>query len=81
MADPSRDIRRVLNTAMIISITGFVLMNTALYSVLPFETVRERSTVAVVRHSHPCTIPEALRDDADGCVRTLVCNLLAMLAV
>jgi hypothetical protein len=81
MTDSSRDIRRVLNTAMIIFIIDFVLMNTALYSVLSFQTVRERSTVAVVRHSHLSTIPEVLRDDADECVRTLVCNLLTMLTI
>ena len=33
---------------MIVAIIGFVLMNIALFTVLPFDVVRERSVVAVV---------------------------------
>lgn len=48
MTDPSRDLPRVINTAMCVAISGFVLMNVALFMVIPFETMRERSVVAVV---------------------------------
>ena len=48
MTDPSRDLPRVINNAMSVAITGFVSMNVALFLVIPFETMRERSVVAVV---------------------------------
>ena len=48
MTDPSRDLPRVINTAMSVAITGFVFMNVALFVVIPFETMRERSVIAVV---------------------------------
>ena len=48
MADPSRDLPRVINTAMSVAVSGFVLMNVALFMIIPFETMRERSAVAVV---------------------------------
>lgn len=47
MTDPSRDLPRVINTAMFVAVSGFVLMNIALFMVIPFETMRERSVVAV----------------------------------
>ena len=49
MAEPTRNLPRVIGTAMCVSIVGFVLMNMALFVVLPFELVREESAVAVVR--------------------------------
>jgi L-type amino acid transporter 6 len=49
MKDPVRDLPRVINTAMTTVITGFVLMNTALYVCVPMKTLRENSTVAVVK--------------------------------
>ena len=48
MTDPSRDLPRVINTAMSVAVSGFVLVNVALFMVIPFETMRERSVVAVV---------------------------------
>ena len=48
MIDSSRDLPRVISTAMYCAISGFVLMNIALFAVLPFELLRERSAVAVV---------------------------------
>ena len=48
MADPPRDLPRVINAAMSVAVGGFVLVNVALYTVLPFQTMRERSAVAVV---------------------------------
>lgn len=48
MKNPIRDVPRVINTAMAIVITGFVLMNIALYVVLPIQFIREREAVAVV---------------------------------
>ena len=53
MADPRRDLPRVINTAMSVAISGFVLMNIALFTVLPFQLMRDRSVPAVVRCSHP----------------------------
>lgn len=47
MADPRRDLPRVINTAMSVAISGFVLMNIALFMVLPFQLMRDRSVVAV----------------------------------
>ena len=48
MASPSRDLPRVINTAMSVAISSFVLVNIALFMVIPFETMRARSVVAVV---------------------------------
>jgi amino acid permease len=53
MKDPVRDLPRVINSAMSIVITGFVLMNAALYIVLPIEKLRETDTVATVSLSSP----------------------------
>ena len=53
MADPRRDLPRVINTAMSVAISAFVLMNIALFTVLPFQSMRDRSVVAVVRRSSP----------------------------
>ncbi len=56
MTDVSRDLPRVINTAMSVAISGFILMNIALFMVIPFETMRERSVVAVVgAHHRLCT--------------------------
>lgn len=49
MINPIRDLPRVLNSAMVIVIIGFVFVNGALYIALPIESIRERGTVAVVR--------------------------------
>ena len=48
MQDPTRDLPRVINTAMVIVILGFVLLNMALYVDLSFSLMREKNTVAVV---------------------------------
>ena len=48
MNHPARDLPRVLNTAMAVAISGFMLMNIALFMVLPFEQMRQKSFVAVV---------------------------------
>lgn len=53
MSDPSRDLPRVIRTAMGIAVSAFVLMNVALFAVLPFDLMRERSAVAVVRFPFP----------------------------
>lgn len=49
MAQPERDLPRVITGAMITVMTGFSLMNAAIYICLPFEVIRTSSTVAVVR--------------------------------
>lgn len=48
MANPEGDLPVVINGAMTIVITGFFLMNAALYICLPLEVMRESTTVAVV---------------------------------
>ena len=53
MADPRRDLPRVINTAMSVAISAFVLMNIALFTVLPFQSMRDRSVVAVGRRASP----------------------------
>jgi L-type amino acid transporter 6 len=50
MKNPFRDLPRVINSAMAVVIFGFVIMNIALYIVLPMAMIRERETVAVVRY-------------------------------
>lgn len=50
MKNPMRDLPRVINSAMVIVMVGFVLANIALYIVVPMDALRERKTVAVVRH-------------------------------
>ncbi len=52
MSDSARDLPRVINTAMSVAVGGFVLMNIALFTVLTFQNLRDRSTVAVVSLSH-----------------------------
>lgn len=49
MANPQRDLPVVITSAMVIVISGFCMMNAAIYVVLPFETIRTSTTVAVVR--------------------------------
>jgi hypothetical protein len=49
MKDPVRDLPWVINTAMIIVIIGFAAINTSLYIVLPFASVRDTNTPIVVR--------------------------------
>ena len=51
MTNPRRDLPRVLNTAMIIVLTSAIMLNTALYAVLPIQVIRERLAVAVVSAS------------------------------
>jgi len=45
----SRDLPQVANSAMVIVLSGFTLMNAALYLAVPMEKLRERNTVVVVR--------------------------------
>ncbi|KAI3392901.1 hypothetical protein diail_4988 [Diaporthe ilicicola] len=47
MAHPERDLPRVISGAMITVMTGFILMNAAIYICIPFEVIRTSSTVAV----------------------------------
>ncbi|KAF8866377.1 amino acid transporter [Acephala macrosclerotiorum] len=47
MKNPIRDLPRVINSAMVIVMVGFVLANVALYIVVPIDALRERKTVAV----------------------------------
>ncbi|KAI8625147.1 amino acid/polyamine transporter I [Xylariaceae sp. FL1651] len=47
MEDPGTDLPAVINGAMALVIIGFFLMNAALYICLPFDIVRESTTVAV----------------------------------
>ncbi|KAI1117228.1 amino acid/polyamine transporter I [Nemania sp. NC0429] len=47
MANPAKDLPRVMNGAMTLVIVGFFLMNMSLYICLPFDMVRESKTVAV----------------------------------
>jgi hypothetical protein len=49
MKNPVRDLPRVLNSAISIAATGFTLMVTALYIVLPMSIIREKDTPVVVR--------------------------------
>jgi amino acid transporter len=49
MKDPTRDIPRVLNVAMTIVLISFLLVNLALYTIIPIETMRETTTPIVVR--------------------------------
>ena len=48
MTDAKRDLPRIMNTSMTLAISSFILMNVALFIVVPSEVVREKSTVAVV---------------------------------
>ena len=48
MSNSARDLPRVINSSMSIAVGGFVLVNIALFTVLTFQNVREKSTVAVV---------------------------------
>ena len=59
LINPSRNLPRAITTAMIVAIIGFVLMNIALFTVLPFDVVRERSVVAVVFSPLPILEPQA----------------------
>jgi solute carrier family 7 (L-type amino acid transporter), member 6 len=52
MKDPVRDLPRVINTAMVVVIVGFVLMNIALYIAVPIQHMRETSTPAMVGALH-----------------------------
>ena len=55
MKHPARDLPRVISTAMIVVIFGFVFANIAFYSVLPMESVRRSPTVAIViAHVYTC---------------------------
>lgn len=48
MANPEGDLPIVITSAMSTVIVGFCLMNAAIYVILPFETIRTSTTVAVV---------------------------------
>ncbi|KAI0490944.1 amino acid/polyamine transporter I [Xylaria cf. heliscus] len=47
MENPAKDLPIVINGAMALIITGFVLMNASLYICLPFDVVRESKAVAL----------------------------------
>ncbi|KAI0205379.1 amino acid/polyamine transporter I [Astrocystis sublimbata] len=47
MENPAQDLPTVINGAMTLVITGFLLLNAGLYICLPFELVRESKAVAV----------------------------------
>ncbi|KAI1341999.1 large neutral amino acids transporter small subunit 1 [Xylariaceae sp. FL0016] len=47
MVDPAGDLPMVMNGAMTLVIIGFFLMNAALYICLPFEVMRQSTTVVV----------------------------------
>ena len=49
MKHPARDLPRVITTAMIVVIFGFVFANIAFYSVLPMKSIRQNPTVAIVK--------------------------------
>lgn len=48
MKNPRRDLPIVINGSMMLVITGFMLMNAALYVCLPMGVMQNSSTVAVV---------------------------------
>jgi len=50
MRNPARDLPRVINTSMVTVIVGFVLVNTALYLVVPIQLMRETKTPVTVRN-------------------------------
>ena len=77
MTHPARDLPRVLNTAMGVAISGFMLMNIALFMVLPFEQMRQKSFVAVVCSldcSHEC--PQSIETLAKASPRISAANSL-----
>ena len=78
MSDTARDLPRVLNSAMSVAVSGFVLMNIALFTVLTFQNLRDRSTVAVVSQ-YQYFIGTTLRILADPQRRTLAYKSLAPL--
>ncbi len=49
MANPQGDLPAVINGAMLTVITGFCLMNAALFVCLPMDVIRASKTVVVVR--------------------------------
>ena len=49
MANPGRDLPIVITGSMIAVITGFILMNAAIYICLPLTVIRASTTVSVVR--------------------------------
>ena len=53
MKDPVRDLPRVINTAMTIVISSFLLTNVALYMVIPIELMRDNDTPGVVSSFSP----------------------------
>ena len=56
MENPRRDLPRVINAAMSIVLLGFVLMNIALYAVVPIQVLRQEPAVAVVRWIFSCAL-------------------------
>lgn len=46
--NPSRDLPRILNTAMLLVTIGCILFNIALYCVVPLEVIRDSKTPVVV---------------------------------
>ena len=55
MSDSARDLPRVINSSMAVTVGGFVLVNIAFFTVLTFQNVRDKSTVAVVSLSQHFT--------------------------
>lgn len=49
MKHPSRDLPRVIHTAMPVVITSYLLANTAYYLVLSNAVISQSNTIAVVR--------------------------------
>ena len=63
MSDSARDLPRVINSSMAVTISGFVLANIAFFTVLTFQNVRDKSTVAVVslsQHLSGITLQELM---------------------
>ena len=48
LKNPIRDIPQVIHGAMCVVVSGFTLVNIAVYIVLPMEVIREQDMVAVV---------------------------------
>ena len=48
MANPGRNLPKILNTAMVIAVTSFALVNIALFTSMPFSSVRHETAVIVV---------------------------------
>ena len=81
MTHPTRDLPRVLNTAMAVAISGFMLMNIALFMVLPFEQMRQKSFVAVVCSLDRSRNPQSLKTPTKASPRISAVNSSAFRVV